>query len=104
MQFSVRVVVESDGSRYLGYCPNLKGVYADGDTSQDALERTKQAIQQHLEVLIERGAPIPIDVLYNNVIDYSPLNLAKLALSRLISNRRAGRSSVENIRLSDSVA
>lgn len=42
-------------------CPGLPGCVSQGKTKQEALENIKEAIELYIEVLQERGLPIPED-------------------------------------------
>ncbi|MGB3293166.1 MAG: type II toxin-antitoxin system HicB family antitoxin [Phormidesmis sp.] len=41
--------------------PSLPGCFSQGETRDEAIENVKEAISLHIEVLIERGQPIPSD-------------------------------------------
>jgi predicted RNase H-like HicB family nuclease len=41
--------------------PSLQGVVSQGRTREEALENIKEAVSLHIEVLTERGLPVPID-------------------------------------------
>lgn len=41
--------------------PSLQGVISQGKTREDALKNIKEAVSLHIEVLQERGFPIPQD-------------------------------------------
>ena len=59
----VRLSVEPDEDRFHGYCPDLPGVHADGDTFDEAIERLREAAKVHLKGLVEAEAPLPVTVL-----------------------------------------
>ena len=40
--------------------PDLPGCFSAGDTLDEAMANARQAIDQHVEIMIEDGAPIPI--------------------------------------------
>lgn len=40
-------------------CPSLPGCISQGKTRQEAIENIREAIQLYIEVLIERGEPVP---------------------------------------------
>jgi len=39
--------------------PDLPGCFSAGDTLDEAMDKARQAIDQHVEIMIEDGAPIP---------------------------------------------
>ncbi len=41
--------------------PSLPGVVSQGKTRTEALENIQEAVALHVEVLIERGLPVPGD-------------------------------------------
>lgn len=43
--------------------PSLPGCISQGETREEALENIKEAIELHIEVLQERGEPIPEDTI-----------------------------------------
>jgi len=59
MRFPV-VLHSDDGIRYGVTVPDLSGCFSGGDTFDQAIESVKEAIDLHLEGLIEDGAEVPI--------------------------------------------
>ena len=57
--FEIVIEKEPDGPGYLAYSPTLPGCFSNGQTVEDAKRNIREAIQQHLEVLQEKGEPIP---------------------------------------------
>lgn len=56
----IAVVLHSDdGQRYGVTVPDLAGCFSAGDSIDDALESVKEAIELHLEGLLEEGKEIP---------------------------------------------
>ena len=41
--------------------PSLQGVISQGKTREEVLRNIKEAVSLHIEVLMERGLPIPQD-------------------------------------------
>jgi predicted RNase H-like HicB family nuclease len=41
--------------------PSLQGVVSQGKTREEALQNIKEAVSLHIEVLTERGLPVPKD-------------------------------------------
>lgn len=57
-RFTVRFDQDEDGA-YIAECLELRGCHADGATRQEALAMIREAIELHVDVLAERGEPIP---------------------------------------------
>jgi predicted RNase H-like HicB family nuclease len=53
------VVIESAGSNYSAYVPDLPGCIATGPTLAEAEAAIREAISFHLDGLREDGLPIP---------------------------------------------
>jgi antitoxin HicB len=47
---------------YIVHVPALNGLTTEGDTLEQAREMALDAIKGYLEVLVERGSPIPADI------------------------------------------
>ncbi|MDS3859958.1 type II toxin-antitoxin system HicB family antitoxin [Thermosynechococcaceae cyanobacterium BACA0444] len=59
---SRQVLLSQDEDGYfIVEVPSLPGCISQGKTREEALENIKEAIELHLEVLEERGEPIPED-------------------------------------------
>ena len=58
---TVAICVEKDegGKGYFSYTPGLEGLYAEGDTEEDAIEAASDLIPVFLESLRMRNEPIP---------------------------------------------
>lgn len=57
---SRKVLLSQDEDGYFVVeVPSLPGCISQGETREAALENTKEAIELHIEVLQERGKPIP---------------------------------------------
>lgn len=50
---------EEDGGGFLGLVPDLSGCMSDGETRQEALKNTEEAIEEWLETARRRGIEIP---------------------------------------------
>lgn len=59
MRFPV-VLHSDDGVRYGVTVPDLPGCFSAGDTFDDALESVVEAIDLHLEGIVEDGGEIPL--------------------------------------------
>jgi predicted RNase H-like HicB family nuclease len=72
LKFCVKIVVEEDTTGYHAYAPALKGLHMGGDTPDEALANAREAASLFLQVMIEDGDPIPIDVIKPKVIRKIP--------------------------------
>ena len=59
MRFPV-VLHTDDGVRYGVIVPDLPGCFSAGDTFDEALDSVHEAIELHLEGLIEEGGNVPV--------------------------------------------
>jgi predicted RNase H-like HicB family nuclease len=57
--FEIVIEKEPEDEGYLGYCPGLPGCFSDGLSIEEARTNIREAIQQHLSVLLEQGVDIP---------------------------------------------
>jgi predicted RNase H-like HicB family nuclease len=46
---------------WVAECPSLPGCISQGKTREEAIRNIREAIDLHLEVLQERGQPVPED-------------------------------------------
>jgi predicted RNase H-like HicB family nuclease len=53
------IVVEDAGSNFAAYVPDLPGCVATADTQEEVTQLIREAIEFHLEGMIEDGLPIP---------------------------------------------
>jgi predicted RNase H-like HicB family nuclease len=53
------VVIENAGDNFSAYSPDLPGCVATGATREETEQNMYEAIQLHLEGLVEDGLPIP---------------------------------------------
>lgn len=53
------IVIEDAGRNYSAYSPDLPGCVATGATREETEQNMYEAIQLHIEGLIEDGLPIP---------------------------------------------
>jgi predicted RNase H-like HicB family nuclease len=61
MKFFV-VLHTDDGERYGATVPDLPGCFSGGDTLELALQNVQEAIDMHVETLIEDGQTIPLSL------------------------------------------
>ncbi len=53
------VVLENAGTNWAAYVPDLPGCVATGDTKEETEQLIREAIQFHLEGMIEDQLPVP---------------------------------------------
>jgi len=53
------IIIETGEGNYSAYCPDLPGVVAAGETEEEVLMLMKEAIEFHMEGLMEDNIPIP---------------------------------------------
>lgn len=58
--FKILIIVERDGDGFYAYCPELEGIHVYGDTPEEALSVTKDAVEVYLKMSLAHGDPIPI--------------------------------------------
>jgi len=56
----VLLYTDEDGY-WIAECPSLPGCNSQGKTKQEAITNIKEAIELYIEVLQEKGQPIPED-------------------------------------------
>jgi predicted RNase H-like HicB family nuclease len=57
-KYTFPIVIEKDDNGYYAMCPTLQGCYSQGDTYEEALDNIKDAIQLHIEDILESGEVI----------------------------------------------
>jgi predicted RNase H-like HicB family nuclease len=53
------IVIEKAENNYSAYVPDLPGCIATGKTVEETEQRLREAIEFHIEGMIEDGLPIP---------------------------------------------
>ena len=53
------VVIEKTPNNYAAYVPDLPGCVATGGTREELLEQIREAIEFHIEGMIEDGETVP---------------------------------------------
>jgi len=53
------IVVEKAGNNYSAYVPDLPGYVATGSTVEETERKIHEAIELHIEGMMEDGVPIP---------------------------------------------
>jgi predicted RNase H-like HicB family nuclease len=61
-EFAFTVIIEPDNGSYHAYVPALKGCHTFGDTLEEAQTNIIEAIQLHLESMLEDREEIPEDI------------------------------------------
>ncbi len=59
--YQFTVVIEPDEEGYHAFVPALPGCHTFGDTIDEARANIAEAIELHLESLVEDGEPIPVE-------------------------------------------
>lgn len=57
--FEIVIEKEPDDEGYAAHSPTLPGCFSNGKTVEEARKNMREAIQQHIEVLLARAQPIP---------------------------------------------
>lgn len=55
------ILYPGEDGYWVAECPSLPGCVSQGKTKQEALENIREAIELYIEVLQERGLPVPDD-------------------------------------------
>ena len=59
MKFIIAIEPGTESTAWGVSVPDLPGCFSAGDTMDEAMENAREAIDQHVEIMIEDGAPIP---------------------------------------------
>jgi predicted RNase H-like HicB family nuclease len=57
--FEIVIEKEAEDVGYAAYSPTLPGCFSNGRTIEEAKHQIREAIQQHIEVLLAHGQPVP---------------------------------------------
>lgn len=60
MKIRTFVIVEPDGDGFHAYCPAFRGLHMDGDTVEQAFDRTRDGLVWYLHSLERHGDPLPV--------------------------------------------
>ena len=60
LKIRLRFYVEPDEDVFYAYCPELKGVHVQGDTSEEALSNVRDAAHAYIESLLAHNDPLPL--------------------------------------------
>ncbi len=55
----ILVIVEKGETSYGAYSPDVPGCVAVGDTREEVLQRFREALQEHLELMRDENLPLP---------------------------------------------
>ena len=55
----ILVIVEKGETSYGAYSPDVPGCVAVGDTREEVLQRFREALQGHLELMRDENLPLP---------------------------------------------
>lgn len=55
------ILIPDETGGYVVEVPSLPGCYSEGDTVEEALANIREAIELHLEVMVEAGEEVPED-------------------------------------------
>jgi len=53
------IIIEKAKNNYAAYAPDMPGCVTTGKTVEEALKNMQEALEFHIEGLIEDGLPIP---------------------------------------------
>jgi predicted RNase H-like HicB family nuclease len=59
--YSFTVVIEPDEEGFHAYVPSLPGCHTSADTVDEARANILEAIELHIESMVEDGEPIPVE-------------------------------------------
>lgn len=59
--YSFQIVIEREpeDAGYYAYSPTLPGCFSNGATIEEAQQNIRQAVEQHLALLVAHGEPVP---------------------------------------------
>ncbi|MBX3317991.1 MAG: type II toxin-antitoxin system HicB family antitoxin [Phycisphaeraceae bacterium] len=88
--FPVVLLPQPEGG-YFVQCPTLPGCYSQGGTVEEALQNIREAIEQVLEDMTDRGEPVP---------QSGPPIATEVTIEQRVKDpHRAGRGSVDSLGL-----
>lgn len=65
------IIIESGSRNYSAYVPDLPGCIATGRTLEEVEKNMREAIEMHIQGMIEDGEPIPTPSLKAQYLDVS---------------------------------
>jgi predicted RNase H-like HicB family nuclease len=57
--FEIVIEKELEDAGYSAFSPTLPGCFSNGATIEEAKKNIREAIEQHVQTLLERGQPVP---------------------------------------------
>lgn len=57
--FTILIEQEEGNKGYYAYSPDLPGCYSNGSTVEETRRNMREAIQLHIEALLENQEPVP---------------------------------------------
>lgn len=57
--FEIVIEKEPEDEGYFAYSPTLPGCFSNGSTIEETKRNVRQAVQQHVGVLLEHGEAVP---------------------------------------------
>ncbi len=60
-EYQFTVVIEPDEKGYHAFVPALPGCHSFGDTVEEAQGNIMEAIEVHVESMLEDGEPVPVE-------------------------------------------
>jgi predicted RNase H-like HicB family nuclease len=55
------IIYPGEDGYFVAECPSLPGCISQGKTREEVIENIREAIQLYIEVLLEKGLPIPAE-------------------------------------------
>ena len=55
------IIYPGEDGYFVAECPSLPGCISQGKTREEAIENIREAIQLYIEVLYEKGQPVPTE-------------------------------------------
>lgn len=99
MLYPIAVEKGSDTEAYGVTVPDIKGCFSAGDTFEEALNNVKAAIAEHLEILAEDGADIPLASEASKYIDSDEFQGYIWAVVDIDVSRYLGKAEKVNVTL-----
>lgn len=59
--YDFTVVIEPDGEAFHAFVPVLSGCHSFGESVEEAKQNIAEAIELHVESMIEKGVEVPIE-------------------------------------------
>jgi predicted RNase H-like HicB family nuclease len=55
------IIYPGEDGYFVAECPSLPGCISQGRTREETIENIREAIQLYIEVLVEKGQPVPVE-------------------------------------------